>query len=245
MTRDVLGPQDVQAAKGHVGGPPRLVGRELLGQGVPQAHVDAALDLSLAQLGVDGPAHVVHRHHPLDGPGGPVHHDHLGRVAEGRVDDRVLEALGQRVGPVHPVLPHVVDPDPAAALEGRPAGVFDRARPHQGPPAPRGLAETQLPSGVDQDPHDRRGDAELLDRHLQRHRMDALAHLGPAVAHLDGAVGLETHHRLGHLLEPVAQARVLEAEPQPDRLGRIGDRGLIGGPDRDPGTARPRAPRRP
>ena len=61
-------------------------------------------------------------------------------------------------------------------------------------------------------------DAQLLDRHLQGDGVDALAHLGPAVADLDAAVLVEPDDGLGHLLEPVAEPRVLEAEPDADGL---------------------------
>ena len=50
-------------------------------------------------------------------------------------------------------------------------------------------------------------DAELLDRDLRGDRVHALAHLGPAVPHLDGAVGLEAHDRADDLEESVAEAR--------------------------------------
>ena len=50
-------------------------------------------------------------------------------------------------------------------------------------------------------------DAELLDGNLQRDGVDALAHLGPAVADLDVAVLGETHDRLDDLEKAVAEAR--------------------------------------
>ena len=54
------------------------------------------------------------------------------------------------------------------------------------------------------------------DRHLQRHRVDALTHLGPAVAHLDLAVATEVHDGPSDLLEAVAETTVLEPEPDTD-----------------------------
>ena len=42
--------------------------RQLLGEGVAEAHVDGALDLALAERGIDRAADVVGRDHPLDPP---------------------------------------------------------------------------------------------------------------------------------------------------------------------------------
>ena len=63
-------------------------------------------------------------------------------------------------------------------------------------------------------------DAELLDRDLRGDGVHALAHLGPAVPHLDGAVLLEAHDRARDLLEAVAEARVLQPEAEADRRAR-------------------------
>ena len=60
--------------------------------------------------------------------------------------------------------------------------------------------------------------------------MDALAHLGPAVPDLDGAVLPEVHDRPGDLLEAVAETRVLEAQADADGLSG-GDRLVVGGLD--------------
>ena len=88
------------------------------------------------------------------------------------------------------------------------------------PRLPGGLAGAELAGGVDDDPDPGRVDAELLDRDLEGDGVHALAHLGPAVAHLDGAVVLEAHDGPGDLLEAVAEAGVLEAEAEPDGLAR-------------------------
>ena len=56
------------------------------------------------------------------------------------------------------------------------------------------------------------------DRDLQRDGVHALAHLGPAVAHLDRAVGCGSARRPGTSPEAVAEAGVLEPEPETDRL---------------------------
>ena len=86
------------------------------------------------------------------------------------------------------------------------------------PRRPGRLTEAELARGVDDHPDPLRVDAELLDRDLQRDGVHALAHLGPAVADLDDAVRAEPHDRLGDLLEAVAEAGVLQAEPEPDGL---------------------------
>ena len=88
------------------------------------------------------------------------------------------------------------------------------------PRLPGGLAGAELAGGVDDDPDAVGVDAELLDRDLQGDGVHALAHLGPAVAHLDRAVGVEAHDGLGDLLEAVAEAGVLQAEPEADGLAR-------------------------
>ena len=84
-------------------------------------------------------------------------------------------------------------------------------------------------------------DAELLDRDLPSDRVHALAHLGPAVPHLDGAVGLEAHHRAGDLEEAVAEAGVLEPEADADRRPRR-DCGVVRGLDRVEAARAPRQP---
>ena len=85
---------------------------------------------------------------------------------------------------------------------------------------------------------------ELLDRDLRGDGVHALAHLGPAVPHLDGAVGLEAHDRAHDLEEAVAEARVLEPEPDADGAAR-GLRGLVGGLAPRRGSAARRGSRRP
>ena len=48
--------------------------------------------------------------------------------------------------------------------------------------------------------------------------MHALAHLGPAVPHLDLTVGAEVHDRICDFFEPVAEPGVLQAERNTHRL---------------------------
>ena len=199
-------------------GPAVGVGREALGQRVAETHVDGALDLALAQLRVDGAADVVDGDHPLDVARLRVEHHELGGVAERRVDDRVLEALAERVRPVDPVLALVVDADLAPVGERGLARLGHRTGAHQRAAAPGGLAGAELAGGVDDHVDAGRVDPELLDGDLLGDGVDALAHLGPAVAHLDPAVVAEAHDGLGDLLEPVAETRVLEPEPEAERL---------------------------
>src|SRR6185369_5526044 len=134
----------------------------------------------------------------------------LRRVAERRVDHRVLESLGKRVRPVDPVLALVVD---ARRASGRASGLARRLhRPcaHQRAATPGGLAGAELARGVDEDADALGIDLQLLDRDLAGDRVHALAHLGPAVTDLDRAVLLAPHDRAGDLLEAVAEARVLQ-----------------------------------
>ena len=99
------------------------------------------------------------------------------------------------------------------------------------PRRPGGLAGAELAGRVDDHPDALGLDAEFLDGDLQRDRVHALAHLGPAVAHLDRSVVAEVDDRLGDLLEPVAEPGVLEPETDTDRLAG-GDRLVVGGLDR-------------
>ena len=86
------------------------------------------------------------------------------------------------------------------------------------PRRPGGLAGAQFPGGVDDDLDPLGLDPEFLDRHLQGDGVNALAHLGPAMPDLDRAIGLEANHRLGPLLEAVAETRVLHPQTQPHGL---------------------------
>src|SRR5262249_9234050 len=71
-------------------------------------------------------------------------------------------------------------------------------------------------------------DAELGDRDLEGDRVHALAHLGPAMTDLDGSILNEADDGTNVLLEPVAEAAVLQPESQPDRPSG-GDGGVIVG----------------
>ena len=97
----------------------------------------------------------------------------------------------------------------------------------------------ELACGVDDHAHAFGFDAQFLHRDLKRDGVHALAHLGPAVAHLDRAVGLEAHDRAHDLEQAVAEAGVLEPEADADGATR-GLRGLVRGLQRieaAPGTA--------
>ena len=158
--------------------------------------------------------------HLLDGPALGIGDHELGGVPEGGVDDRVLHAFFEGVGPVDDVLADVVDPRLHPALAGDPAGVLDRSGAHQGAARTGGLAGAEVAGGVD-DHRDLLGiDSEFFDGNLERHGVDALAHLGPAVADFDAAVLVEADHGSGDLEEPVAEPGVLEGEAHPDRLAR-------------------------
>ena len=194
-----------------------LVGGEVLGERVAEAHVHRALDLALAQQRVDGPADVVDGDDLLDRPRRrgrrrpPARRSRTPRgwSGWGRPGRRASGSSRRR------------------ARHGgrRPAGTRRRAppgRPSAPPPAaisvPRdagGLAEADLPGGVD-DHLDPLGlDAELGEGDLQGDGVDALTHLGQAVADLDGAVVAEPDAAAGDLAEPVAETRVLQ--PEADR----------------------------
>ena len=222
---DVLRAQDPELPQGRGHGEAGLgIMREFLGQRVAEAHVDRTLDLALAQHRVHGPADVVHGDDLLERTGLAIDDRHLGGVGERRVDDRVLHARGAELGgPVDAVLADIVDTDLAPARAGCFASGLHRSGPHECAAAPGGLAEPEFARGVHVHTDPRRIDAEFLDGDLERHGVHALAHLGPAVAHLDDAVLAEVDDRLGDLLEAVPEAAVLQTEPQTHGLaGRDG-----------------------
>ena len=134
-------------------------------------------------------------------PGLAIDHHHLRGEAEARVDRRVGDVrVAELLRPVDDVLALVVDARRASGGQRRGARLAHRAGGHQRAARAGRLAEAELAGGVD-DHVDAVGlDAELLGGHLQRDRVHALAHLGPAVAHLDPAghavgVGVEAHDR--------------------------------------------------
>src|SRR5208283_3775780 len=147
--------------------------------------VHRSLDLALAQEWVHRPPDVVNSQNVVDLARFAVEHDELGRVRENRMDNRVLETVLERVGPVHAVLAFVVDTGPAPIGDGVAAGVGDGASAHQCPAGTGRLAGPELASGVDDDSHPSRIDAELLDSDLEGDGVDSLAHLGPAMPNLD------------------------------------------------------------
>ena len=104
-----------------------------------------------------------------------------------------------------------------------------------------GLTVTEFTTGVDDDLDLRRIDAELLRRDLLGDGMDPLAHLGPAVPHLDLAVRTEVDHCPGNFLESVAEAAVLQSETHTDRLAG-GAGGVVMRLDGIEGFARTTAP---
>ena len=114
----------------------------------------------------------------------------------------------------------VVDVGLAAAGERGGARLLHGAGGHQRAPRPGRLAEAELARRVDDDVDAGRVDAQLLGRDLQRDGVHALAHLGPAVADLDPGRRRRRNRTTaaGHLAEPVAEARVLQPETEPDGL---------------------------
>ena len=130
-----------------------------------------------------------------------------------------MVGIAEVLRPVDEVLALVVDVGLAAGGERGGARLADRAGGHQRAARSGGLAEAELAGGVDDHLDAVRVDAELLRRHLQRDGVHALAHLGPAVAHLDRRRRcVEAHDGPAHLAEAVAEAGVLEPEAEPDRL---------------------------
>ena len=144
-------------------------------------------------------------------------------VAKRGMDCRIRDVLIERVRPVDTPLALVVDADLAAACQCGFARVHDRARTHQCSPRTGGLPLTEFTGGIHDDFDPSGVDAEFLHRHLQRDRMDALAHLGPRVADLDTVVLVESHDRFRNLFEAVPEAGVLQPEPEPNGL-TSGDR---------------------
>ena len=210
-------PAGCRGAQRHVGGEAgRRVGREVLGQRVAEAHVHRALDLALAQQRVDRLADVV------DGddlarslPVSRSIDDQLRRRSRTRSGSSGSGWPGRRACCVQSttVLALVVDVGAAAVGE---RGDARRRAPSRRPSACRGepvvwpkpssrvvstmtsMRSGSMPSSCDGD--------------LQRDGVHALAHLGPAVAHLDRAVARgSARPRRGDLAEPVAEAGVLQA----------------------------------
>ena len=211
--RHVLGPQDAEAAQRHVGGrPSSSVGKSSV-RAYPRPMWTAPSICPSHSIGLTArPTSWAATTFSM-APVALIGDDELGGVAERRVDDRILEALLERVGPVDAVLAvrSRRRASMPASLATRQASATEPA-PMSVPPRSGGLARAELAGRVDDDAHLLGFNAELLDRHLERDRVDALAHLRPAVADLDGAVVVEPNDGLGDLDEAVAEARVLEAE---------------------------------
>ena len=155
-----------------------------------------------------------------------IHDDELRGVAERRMDRRELD-VAEVLRPIDAVLADVVDAGLTAVGLRRNARRLHRTGAHQRAAAARRLADAELARRVDRDADAPGIDAELFHRDLQRDGVDALAHLGPAVHHQHRAVVLEADQAAGDLLEAVAEARVLEPEPEPDGSPG-GDGGVIG-----------------
>ncbi len=152
--------------------------------------------------------------HLLDLAGLRIQNHQLCRVAERGVDHRILHAVVHGVGPVHPVPTLVVDADLTTVGKCNPAGVGHRAGSHQGPAAAGRLSGTQFTGRVNDHLDPGGVDTQFLDCDLNGHGVDPLTHLGPAVANLYDPILSKADHGTGHLVEAVAEARVLEAQPQ-------------------------------
>src|SRR6202044_3506036 len=125
----------------------------------------------------------------------------------------------------------IVDSWPAPVSLRPAAGVGDCSGAHEGAAGAGGLPTPELEGGIDDDPHALGVNAQLLHGDLDRDRVNALAHLGPAVADLEVAFLRETDHRRHHLQQTVAEAGVLEPQPEPDRLAG-GHGRIVGGTGR-------------
>ena len=125
--------------------------------------MNGALDLALTKHWVHGSSYVVHGEHLVNLAGRTVEDHELSRVGEHGMNDRVLDALVQRIGPIDPVLPLVIDARPAAVGESVPARVGDRACAHDRAPRACRLAGPELPCGIDHHANPRRVDPKLLD----------------------------------------------------------------------------------
>ena len=132
--RDILRAEDAERSQRHVGGKSTVVAGEIFCQRVAEPHVDRALDLAFAQRRVDGPADIVGGKHTLDATARAIDDDELRGIPEGRVDDRMLYAVAQLVGPVDAELASVVDVDLTAVGQGGTARFGDRAGTHQRAP---------------------------------------------------------------------------------------------------------------
>ena len=176
----------------------RLVGRppptwEVLCEGLTEAHVHTAFDLARALQWVDRPADVVRSDDALDAPV-VVEDDHLGRVAEGEVRDRLVARRARRDREVADVLAEELpsfEVREAVLLEG--LGELLRRRAGRRPRQAVALEAVVMPhstSGSAERAHaDTPGlEAGLVTDDLARDRVHALAHLGEAGERLDRAV---------------------------------------------------------
>ena len=201
-----------------------------------------ALDLALAQQRVDGPADVVDGDDLLDAARLPVDHHELRGVAERGVDDRGARRRARRACSSSR---RGTRPRSRRSSWQPPA----RAASHAAFTAPAPISVPRLPvvwprpssRVVSTTTRMRAGSTpSSCDRDLQGDGVHALAHLGPAVAHLDGPVGRNRTHGLGDLLEAVAEPGVLQPEAEADGLAR-GDGGVVRRADARRGRPRRRA----
>ena len=174
---------------------------------------------------VDRLADVVDGDDLLDVAGLPVDDHHLRRVAEHRVDRRVRDGrVAELLRPVDDVLALVVDTDLAAAGHRRGARVAAPSRPPSACRVTRWSDRSRARGWCRRSRRCAPGRRRVPAR---RPAAPRCARPGPSrssrgAPRCDPAVAdrsEEAHDRLGHLAEPVAEARVLQARARARRPG--------------------------
>ncbi len=187
---------------------------ELLGERLPEAHVNAALDLALDQGRVDRPPHVVGGDH-LREPALVVEQDDLCRPPVAEVRDGLVGVVRRR--PVDDVL--ALDLPARERLERTPGELLPElacgvehgvAAEHRRAGGGR-LAGVELALRVDDDPHALRLEPELLAGDLAERGVHALPHLRPGVEERERPVRLRPEHCAAELDDAVPDPRVLQA----------------------------------
>ena len=195
--------------------------------------MDRAFELAFEELGIDDAADVVRGHQALE-LARAIQDGQLRRVAERQVRDRILDGRAQLRRLVVDELARKVcgrrrSPSVAAGVE---LGlellrrVDDGAAAADGRARGRGHARLHAVARVDGGAEAARVDAGGLARHLDEHRVEALAHLGVAVGERDRAVLLDGERGAADVGHAVADADVLDAAGEPDRLA-LGARGVV------------------
>ena len=176
-----------------------------------------------------------------------IDHHHLRGVREARVDRRVrMLGIAEVVGPVDDVLAVVVDVGRAVGGECRAARRVAPNRRSSACRAIRWSARTRARGWCRRSRRSGRGRCRAPAAATWRATVWTPWPISvqPWRTSTRSLSRAEPHDRPAHLAEPVAEPRVLEPEPEPDRLA-VGDRRLVVGADLVEARPRRRRRRRP